>query len=462
MNGATSDTEAAPSIQPPIAASAGVLKLVLQRFAGTQLRRNFLTGSGLTVATIASTAISYKVYLHFLGFDLYGLWLSLGFVLTLAQFGNLGITSAVSKIVAEENGRGDLDAVRSYVTTSILTLLVTGGILFFVVFLSRHAVLEGMRLRPEYLSQGLSLIPWLSLLSVYVLQVEVLNSVVYGLGRMDLAGTIAFCMRIFVVVVAIALLAMGHGIFSLLIANGVGAVAGHLANAIAIRRLTGGAVFQIRRFDVHRLRKMMTFSAGAFACAVVGMFLGPFNKFMLTRYGGLSLVPVYEIATSLAMQARGLLDNGLRAIVPEVSRLQGHGTDSSWARIQAIHERSLKVALIIGVLICVPAMLLAGLALRLWLGSRFHPLMPGAVRVLLAANFLSLFGLPAYNALFAIGRLKTLLFAQSLQAIINVVTVIAVIASGATLSPLWAAAASGSGLVVAGFYLLAAWRRKAA
>jgi O-antigen/teichoic acid export membrane protein len=55
-----------------------------------------------TVVNVVVLAIAYPVYLHFLGHEMYGVWLILATVLTFAQLGNLGISPAVMKLVAEE------------------------------------------------------------------------------------------------------------------------------------------------------------------------------------------------------------------------------------------------------------------------------------------------------------------------------------------------------------------------
>ena len=45
--------------------------------------------------------IAYPVYLGFLGYEKYGLWLTLATVLSFSQLGKLGINHAVIKVVAE-------------------------------------------------------------------------------------------------------------------------------------------------------------------------------------------------------------------------------------------------------------------------------------------------------------------------------------------------------------------------
>src|ERR1039458_8200749 len=86
--------------------------------AGTssQLRRNTLAGAASAVAGALIAAISYPVYLHFLGYEQYGLWLAVAIVLTVAQFGNIGLAPAVATRVASDFARRDFAGVRATVS----------------------------------------------------------------------------------------------------------------------------------------------------------------------------------------------------------------------------------------------------------------------------------------------------------------------------------------------------------
>ncbi len=66
--------------------------------------------------------IAYPVYLHFLGYEQYGLWLVLSTILVMAQLGNLGISPALLKLVAEDFAVGDIDGVYKYISCGMLSL----------------------------------------------------------------------------------------------------------------------------------------------------------------------------------------------------------------------------------------------------------------------------------------------------------------------------------------------------
>ncbi len=108
-----------------------------------------VSGVAVTFVNIAMLAVTYPMYLHFLGYEQYGLWLVLSTVLTFAQLGNLGISQAVMKLVAEEYGRDDLEAVEQYMASAIAVLLVSGVTVLAVILLFKWQIVALFKLSNE-------------------------------------------------------------------------------------------------------------------------------------------------------------------------------------------------------------------------------------------------------------------------------------------------------------------------
>ena len=86
-------------------------QFMLRKIFSSQLRLNMASGVVVTVINAVAMMAAFPIYLHFLGYERYGVWLVLATVLSFAQLGNLGIGQAVMKLVAEEHGRGDIEAM---------------------------------------------------------------------------------------------------------------------------------------------------------------------------------------------------------------------------------------------------------------------------------------------------------------------------------------------------------------
>jgi O-antigen/teichoic acid export membrane protein len=436
------------------AAALGLIRRLLVSGTSSQLRRNTLAGAASAIAGGAISAVAYTVYLHFLGYEQFGLWLSVAIVLSFAQFGNLGLAPAVTIKVAEDYAREDFEGVRGTVSTALLTLTAIGLAVLAAVLLFGGYIIGAMRLSAPLALQARNLLPFVAFLSLYVVQIETLSSVVVGLGRLDLSVGAQLVSRLMSLVISAVLLACGFGVVSLPIGTLVSYCFLHITSLYLTRRITGQSCFSLSSFDFGRLRRLAAFGGGVLTCSFINLLLGPLNKFALTRYAGPSTVPVYELAWMLGMQLRSVLETGLRGLIPEVSRLAALRT-SDWAtRVRRVNARAMKLILVAGLPVFAIALLFAPPIVRLWLGARFRPEIIPAIRLLLAGSFVSLLGVPGYYTLMGIKRLSHVIAGHSVLALTNA-TLLGVFALlGGTLSSTSVAAATATGLATGGLYVL--------
>ena len=420
----------------------------------SQLRRNTLAGAASAVAGALIGVISYPVYLHFLGYEQYGLWLAVAIVLSFTQFGNLGLAPAVAKTVAEDLARRDFASIRVTVSTALLTLSAIGLLAVSAVLVFGGFVISAMRLRPALADQAHGLLPFVALLSLYAVQIETLNAVLVGLGRLDLSVGTQVLSRALSLAVSASLLAAGAGVMSLPIAGLAGYAFLHLATLTLARRITGHGCLAWRDFDFPRLRKLTAFGGGLVACSLMNLFLGPLNKFTLTRYAGLGSVPIYELAWNLSMQLRSVLESGFRSLMPEVSRLAALGPLESPGRMAAVNRRALKLIFAAGLPAFALVFLLAEPGLRFWLGARFRPEIVPALRALLAGCFLSLLGVPGYYTLIGLGRIRQIIVSQVAQAGTNAGLISAIVVMSGKASALLTTTAAAAGVAAGGLYCL--------
>jgi O-antigen/teichoic acid export membrane protein len=383
--------------------------------------------SGVVTAVINTVAlfVAVRIYLHFLGWETYGVWAILATVLTFVQLGDIGISQSVIKLVAEGYGRRDIEDVQRYVTTALTMLCTSGIVLLAIVLILRNTIVAAFKLNYEDAKLVSSLLPYISILSVYVLIVQSFNSILSGIGRMDIVNYIQSIGRVLSVIAATILLCSGLGVASLIIANAVSYLFIHIASFICIRRIVKIHFLRMRNLDMQRAKRILSFGGTVFSGSILSMFLGPFNKMMLSRYAGVSTVGVYELAFTASMAVRGLIETGLRPLMPAVSGLSAGMTDGIKNKISQINIRLLKLICIFGgSLYCVLAVF-APFLLKLLLRDRFTEALPGAFRIMLFASFLTLLGVPAYYIIMGLGKLRVFITATVISTIGNFVLVIA-------------------------------------
>ena len=122
---------------------------MLRKIFSSQLRINMFSGVVATTVNAVVMAVAYPLYLYFLGYEKYGVWLVLATVLTFVQLSNLGIGPAVMKLVAEEYGRGDIEAVRRYITAALVMLCISGTVALIVILTFKSQIISLFKLSDE-------------------------------------------------------------------------------------------------------------------------------------------------------------------------------------------------------------------------------------------------------------------------------------------------------------------------
>lgn len=388
------------------------VNLLIARLFSSQLRINMFSGVAVTVVNTGVLAIAYPIYLNFLGYEKYGVWLVLATVLSFAQLGDLGISQAIMKLVAEEYGRGNIEAIQQYVTTAIAILMAAGAAALIVILAFRTQITGVFKLTGENAQMVLWLLPYIASLSIYVFIVHALNAALSGLGRMDLANWAQSAGRIAAVAMASSLLYSGYGIESLLIGSILSYMLIHIVTVILIWRIAHIRLLRIGNLSGRCCKRLLGFGLGLFGGSVMNMLLSPFNKLMLSRYAGVSTIPVYEIAYSGSMQVRALIAVGLSALMPEVSRIGANMTIQAKNRISQLNSHAMKLILFFGVPAYAVVMIFAPLLLKLWLGTKFEETLPDAFRIMMVATFFTLVGVPACYTITGLGKIRYFVIAS--------------------------------------------------
>src|SRR5260370_19707554 len=152
------------------------------------LSRNIASGMIVTLVRGSVMLVAYPLYLRYLGAERYGLWLTLGALLSLAQLGNLGITTALTKLVSECHGRGDHEGVVSYIFTAATSLMASGSAMILLLSSLRQPLLHVIGIYGDHARIVAWLFPIVGALTASMVALEALTASAAGLRRMDLAS----------------------------------------------------------------------------------------------------------------------------------------------------------------------------------------------------------------------------------------------------------------------------------
>jgi O-antigen/teichoic acid export membrane protein len=391
----------------------------------SQLRRNILSGSATAAIGILVSIVAYPLYLYFLGAELYGLWALLNVVIFFSSVGNIGIDEAIIKYVAEEYEKKNAAGVIVYISTGLNLLIINGVIIFIVLHSLESHLPRLLNLDATHATLFDNLFPYIVFLSIFVLIVKYVNAILKGLGRFDQASYILLIGRIGGVASAIIFLAMGRSIWALYWGQVISFALVLIVSSFYITRKIG-LYYNPLRYRGRFLVNLLSFGGTMTVSKVLAMLLEPFIKVAITRYIGLAEVAYFEIADKIVRQLRSLFEQGVSAVMPEVSRLLAAVGDAT-ERVFSIMKRLNRMNALVGGSLFLVLFVIASPVLKLWLGAQYHPAIIIAFRIILVGYFFNLVSVPSYYFFMGGGKVVFCFLNHFVQAFINVSLVVALV-----------------------------------
>jgi O-antigen/teichoic acid export membrane protein len=380
------------------------------------------TGFIVTGLNVLVSVVMYPAYLHYLGYETYGVWIILSTVISLMQLSDFGIGQAVMKYVAEEHGRNNMSGIQGYMTTAVLALCGTGTLALLIVLFFRQPVMKLFNLASVHEQAALELLPYMGVLSVYGLVVNTYSAVLSGLGRFDLSSYSELSGRIIILLISLFMLSIGTGLKGLVISYAASYIIVHVFLLYSISRLSNHRVkLAVGGIKFYQISKLFQFGSNMMGSSIINMLLTPFNRLMLSRFAGVATVPIYEIAYNGAYYARSIIAAFFRAIAPEVSRISAASNSKSVFQVRELYRKAMRMNWVLSTSYFAIGFLLTTLLLRIWLGNNFVETAPVALRITLVGAFISSLSMPSYFLLMGIGRARTIFVSNVIQSVINCV-----------------------------------------
>lgn len=385
---------------------ANVFKFIAHKLSGSQLRRNVSSGFLATGLGVIVAILKYPLYLHFLDYEIYGSWLMLATLMGMAKLGMLGIGPAITKLVAEELGKDDIGSVEKYVSTAILTLLISGLFIVSFILLLKLQVLNLLGFEGTSRVVGETYLVYVCLLTILVFLYQVINATIAGLGRMDIANYSQTVLQLLPLLISVPMLIAGKGVASLLVGNVFAYIFVSIANIFFISRIFKIRIFAFSNISITYFKKLMKFGVPVFGSSIAAMFFSPVTKIFISNYIGIAAVPIYEVASKAATQVLGLLNMAFKALMPELSRLSSEKTEQSLRRAAAVKRKAYRIIVFGGGGLSLFLFLTSPYIFKVWLGSEYRLDITLVFRVLIVGMFFSMVTLVQYYNLLALGRTK--------------------------------------------------------
>lgn len=372
-----------------------------------QLRKNAYVGSTSAVLNLLVVAVTYPAYIHYLGYERYGLWLVLATVLAFSRVGDMGISQALAKLVAEAKGNEDHEAVRGYLREAFKILALVGCLVGVTVAL----------LLPFFTKSGCEsreLLVHLALLAGFGVFMEAFPGMLSGLGRMDLGQGFVLLGRTLGALVSVVALSFDQGLMSFV-----------WGTAVTYLCVWGCGVYLLHPHmslsgagTPHFRSRLLKTGGGIVGGNILSLLMHPVSCLLLASHNGLAAVPIHDLAYRGAMQLRSVLEAGLRSLMPAFSHLEA---SNHLHHLFRIRRKAIFITLLGGGVIYASVAFCLEPFLKVWLGKEYLTVLTEVCYITLSASFLSLIGVPLYYFAMGIGHVHLCFFTHLIQAVVNVV-----------------------------------------
>lgn len=309
----------------------------------TQLLRNALSSAGQAIVSSITMWLLYRYLFRILPAEQIGVWSLLFSAVSIGKIADMGIGSGVVKYVAQYHAEGNSQKATHVITTAFTASTVLIGSIMFLLYVFSSYILGNVAIAHKELIGVL--IPY-ALVSFLLSSLSgILFSALDGYHRMDIRSGL----NVIGIILHFALSLYLTSIYGL-----VGLAYSQIAQSLFLIFCAGLSLKFISTtkvtasvFHLSTAQLLLKYGLNAQLASVsISLFGEPLIKSMLTMFGGLGVVPFYDMVIKLITLLRSVVMSSMQALVPVVSSLPPSDTN----KIKELYLQGSKNL----ILICVP------------------------------------------------------------------------------------------------------------
>jgi O-antigen/teichoic acid export membrane protein len=383
--------------------------------------RNVIWNLGTQVWFFLLTLATTPYIVHRLGAGGFGLYIIVGTVAGYLAVMDLGLGMATVKYVSEFNGRRDKAAVQRVIGTAVTAYVALGvvGAGLLAVLAPALARVLGVSSMPD----GVTVLRLAAVGFLLAMPLSFLSAVPTALQRLDVTNRRNLIFGTLNLGGAVALLATGHGLRSI-VALGVVVDAAALVWFVrTVRRLVPG-ISLMPRPDVRTLRLLAGFGGLKFANQLSTQSVYHLDKLLLGALASVSAVAWYAVPVMVSQRLVAVVGNVASAFLPAASELHGA---ADRRRFDELYLRATKLVALLVLPLALVLVVDAEPLLRAWLGGEFARQSATPLRILAAAYAVNGFSTIPALACDSVGRPRVTTAFSVLSTILNLALSVALI-----------------------------------
>jgi O-antigen/teichoic acid export membrane protein len=262
----------------------------------------------------------YKYIIQILGIEKLGLWSLILSVTSLATIGNFGFTGSLVKFSAELSVLNKYKQINAILNSSILGVSLILGVVLLLIFLFSYNFISYL-VDEKWIAMGQNLLLY-ALISLYINIIAGLYfSILDGLNFAYLKS-LSFIFVTIVYTILSMFLIVKYDLIGLAYAQVCQAflflILGIVLNLIYVK----GFKFFYFKWHKELMKKVFNYGMSFQMIGLAQMFYDPITKAILSRFGGLDFVAIFEMASKLVIQVRAIPASILQNLVPKIVTLK--------------------------------------------------------------------------------------------------------------------------------------------
>jgi O-antigen/teichoic acid export membrane protein len=354
----------------------------------------------------------YKFLLAVLGPANLGVWSLVVATSSLVQVANFGLASSVIKQVAEYDAAKDSEKLGLAIQTAAVSMAVLCIPVVALAYpLARQYLI--FALKGNQYRAAIDIMP-VALGAFWVMMVGgIYQGALYGCQLIISRNGILIAETVLYFLLCL-LFAPTYGLVGLVWARLLQNCVTLALSALILKHHVPAMPLIPHRWDKALFKEVFAYASNFQIISLLVLMCDPLTKGLLSRYGSISDVAYYEMASKMIQQFRALILNANQVLVPVFVRLGKLDP----ARMQLVYNVSYQVIFFLSIVTYGFVAAAAPLLSEFWLGH-FEPAFVWPMLLLCVGWCANSIGIPAYHASLGSGKLKFNVIAHGLMAITN-------------------------------------------
>jgi O-antigen/teichoic acid export membrane protein len=356
----------------------------------------------------------YRFIILTIGAKQFGIWSLVMAFTSFASVANLGFAGSVVKFVAQSMAHGDSKKTAQIIQTATLSIAGISGVVILAVFpLIRWGL--GFAIKGADLAMANILLPF-SLLAFWMMMIAgVFFSALDGYKRIDMRSALMVCISGINLILCFLLIPR-YGLMGLAYSVIVSNLSALVLGWCLVKRNNAMLPLIPCEWRMPIFKEIAGYATNFQIISLMVMMGEPLTKAFLGKFGGLSMVAFYEMASRLILQLRALIVSAYQSLVPVIAEFK----EKSPEKIPEAYSKSYDLLYYMALPAFGLLILWLPLISKLWIGHVEDTfVMIG--QMLTVGWFLNTLAVPAYFVSLGTGELKWNLVGHITMALMNII-----------------------------------------